>query len=90
MYITDLKTKQQVVSYIRHKYGANIVTNRIYVFRYDYHWHPSTPNEYTVQAYKGYECSPFPERIPVVEVEKWGIILSRKDKIEKIRKNGNR
>ena len=89
MYITDKKTKQCVASYIRHRYGAGVESNRIYVFKYNYDWDVSR-SEYSVTKYKDYICNPFPERIPAKEIDNWGMILSRKEKIEKIRKNGSK
>lgn len=90
MYITDKKTKQCVTSYIRHKYGASLEINRIYVFKYNYTPFKVSQNVYTVTKYKEYESSPFPEQIPAEEVDKWGIILLRKEKIEKLRNNGSK
>ena len=89
MYIIDKKTKQCVTSYIRYKYGANLEINRIYVFKYDYEWDVNK-NEYVINKYKGYESNSFPERIPAKEIDIWGIILSRKEKIDKIRNNGSK
>ena len=88
MYITDKETKQCICSYIRHRYGAGIELNRIYVFRYDYDWNRGK-DEYLIHKYKGSDIQSFPESIPVKEVDMWGIILSRKEKINKIRENGS-
>lgn len=89
MYITDKKIKQNVASYIRHRYGVSIESNRIYVFKYDYEWDINR-NEYSISKYKECVCDPFPDRIPAKEIDRWGIILSRKDKINKIRSDRNR
>ena len=86
MYITDRKTKQCVASYIKHTYDVNLELNRIYVFKFDYYYTDQPCNEYTIRKYNGYISRPFPEAISGVEIDKWGMVLSRKDKIEKIRK----
>ena len=89
MYVTDKKTKQYVASYIRHRYGVDIESNRIYIFKYDYGWDINR-SEYTITKYKGYVSSSFPDRIPMKEINRWGVILSRKEKIQKIRINGSK
>jgi hypothetical protein len=89
MYVTDKKVKQWITSYLRYKYDVSIEPNRIYVFKNDYNWDISR-NEYVIHKYKSYVSNPFPERIPSKEVDDWGMILSRKEKIEKIRNNGSK
>lgn len=87
MYIIDKKIKQYVCSYIRHRYGVSLIPNRIYVFKYNYLGiiYPI----YTITKYKDYITDSFPDNIDANEVDKWGIVLSRKEKINKIRKNGS-
>ena len=89
MYITDKKIKQCICSYIRHKYGVDVNPQRIYVFKNEYNW-GDFRCEYTISKYKGYNIEQIPEIIPSKEIDQWGMILSRKEKIEKIQKNGNK
>jgi hypothetical protein len=89
MYVTDKKVKQWITSYLRYKYDVNIEPNRIYVFKNDYSWDMNR-NEYVIRKYQSCVSNPFPESIPSKEVDDWGMILSRKEKIEKIRDNGSK
>ena len=89
MYITDKKTKQCICSYIRHRYGVNIESNRVYIFFTHYpafDWE----DHYSIRNYPGYNVGLYPENIISKEIDRWGIILSRKDKINKIRENGSK
>lgn len=88
MYITDKRFKQGLCSYIKYTYGVEVEPNRIYVFKYDYSW-DTTRSEYAITQYKECVGDPFPSRIPANEVDKWGMILSRKDKINKIKSKYN-
>lgn len=89
MYITDKKIKQCLISFIRHRYGISVEINRVYVFRYE-NYNGVGRDIYSVSKYPGYVCEPIPYNIPADEVDRWGMILSRKEKIEKIRENGNK
>ena len=89
MYITDKRFKQGLCSYIKHIYGVEVEPNRIYVFKYDYLGLKSPV--YSITKYEGYHTSSrIPDTFSSDEVDKWGVILSRKDKINKIRDGRNR
>jgi hypothetical protein len=89
MYITDKRFKQGLCSYIKYVYGIEVEPNRIYVFKYDYLGLKSPV--YSITKYEGYHLSGLIQNtFSAVEVDKWGVILSRKEKIEKIKNNGSR
>lgn len=90
MYVTDNKTKLYLCSYIRHRYGVDVNHQRIYVFKDEYKGAVINRSEYTIRNYKGYYPGNVPDIIPSEEVDKWGVILSRKEKIEKIKGNGDK
>jgi len=89
MYIIDKKIKQGISHYIKYKYGVEFDYNRIYVFNYDYSTYvKGREDEFIVKRYKGY----FPENYEIVpetiigdDILKFGMLLARKDKIEKIK-----
>ena len=89
MYITDKRLKQGLCSYLKYVYGLDVNPTRIYVFKYDYLG--LTSPVYSITKYKGYLVGGIiPDTVSADEVDKWGVILSRKDKIKKIRNGRNR
>jgi hypothetical protein len=90
MYIIDKKTKQGIVHYIKYKYGVEFETNRIYVFYDDYtsFYDMSGRIIFYVRRYKGYfpeNYEKVPEEINAKDVLEIGMLLERKDKINKIK-----
>lgn len=88
-YITDKKTKQHICSYIRYRYNVNLYPHQICVFRNESSWDYDYANNYIVRKCKDCDVGYFPVTILLKEVDNWGIILSRKEKIKKIKNIGS-
>ena len=90
MYIFDKKTKKGIVHYIKHKYGVEYDPNCIYVFYEDYtSFHDMSDRIiFYVRRCKDYfpkDYEKVPEEIKAKDVVELGMLLERKDKIEKIK-----
>lgn len=89
MYITDKKHRQIIISYIKFKHKLDLDMNRLYIFRYEY-LDNIFPSYYTISAYKGYITEWYPHNLDANEVDMWGELILRKEKIDKIRNNGSK
>jgi hypothetical protein len=69
---------------------VDVNPQRIYVFRNLYVGAVVNRDEYSINNYKGYYPGNVPDIISAEEVDKWGVILSRKEKIEKIKESGSK